>query len=205
MGVMAAPRERTAFWEEVPPEPVPFQGLLDLYDRLDTGKCRAEVLEGVVVVSPMPVYWHEEVCQWLLLSFLPAFPDNDWGGDTAGEVKLPLTGDLIVPDFMILSGKKTLPRLERFRPLDRVLLAAEVVSASSIRRDRVVKPRICAISGIPFYLLVDRFTKPGTISLYSKPGKDGYAKVTTVTAGEKLQLPAPFNLTLDTSTVPLPA
>lgn len=204
MGVMAAPR-KGAFSEEIPPEPIPFQELLDLYDRLDTGKCKAEVLEGDVIVSPMPVYWHEEVCQWLLLSFLPAFPDNDWGGDTAGEVKLPLTGDLIVPDFMILRGKKTLPRMERFRPLDRVLLAAEVVSESSIRRDRVVKPRICAISGIPFYLLVDRFTKPGTISLYSEPGKDGYAKVITVAAGAKLELPAPFDFTLDTSTVPFPA
>jgi hypothetical protein len=28
---------------------------------------------------------------------------------------------------------------------------------------------------------------------------------TTVTAGEKLRLPAPFDLTLDTSTLPLPA
>jgi hypothetical protein len=38
----------------------------------------------------------------------------------------------------------------------------------------------------------------------TQPGKDGYAKVTTVTAGEKLQLPAPFDFTLDTSTLPLP-
>jgi len=33
----------------------------------------------------------------------------------------------------------------------------------------------------------------------------GYGDVTTVTAGEKLHLPAPFNLTLDTSSLPLPA
>jgi hypothetical protein len=67
-----------------------------------------------------------------------------------------------------------------------------------------VKPRACALAGIPLYLLVDRFTKPVSISLFSEPGKDGYTKVTTVTAGEKLHLPAPFDLALDTSTVPLP-
>jgi Uma2 family endonuclease len=86
-----------------------------------------------------------------------------------------------------------------------VLLAAEVISSSSIQRDREVKPRACALAGIPLYLLVDRFTKPLTISLHSEPGTDGYAKVTTVIAGEKLQLPAPFDLTLDTSSLPLPA
>jgi hypothetical protein len=81
----------------------------------------------------------------------------------------------------------------------------EVISRSSIQRDREEKPRACALAGIPLYLLVDRFTKPMTISLHSVPGKDGYARVTTVIAGEKLQLPAPFDLTLDTSSLPLPA
>lgn len=85
-----------------------------------------------------------------------------------------------------------------------MLLAAEVISASSIRRDREVKPGACALTGIPLYLLVDRFTKPVTIALHSEPGEDGYAKVATVTAGEKLRLPAPFDLTLDTSALPLP-
>lgn len=43
-----------------------------------------------------------------------------------------------------------------------------------------------------------------TISLCSEPGEDGYAKVETVTAGAKLQVPQPFGLTLDTSSLPLP-
>jgi hypothetical protein len=52
---------------------------------------------------------------------------------------------------------------------------------------------------------VDRFTKPVTVSLHSEPGANGYAKVKTVTAGEKLHLPAPFDLALDTSSLPLPS
>ena len=206
MGVMAAERKQHPAWEEVPPEPVSFQRLLDLLDRVDTDKPnRAEVIDGQVVVSPAPVYWHEEVCQWLLLSFLEACTANDWAPDTVGEIQLQRTRNVFVPDLVILRDKKSLPRLERFRPLDRVLLAAEVISPSSIRQDRVVKPRACALAGIPLYLLVDRFTKPVTVSLYSEPGEDGYGDVTTVIAGEKLRLPAPFNLTLDTSSLPLPA
>ena len=205
MGVMAAERKRNPAWEVLPRVLEPFEDLRDLRERIDTGHHRAEIIDGALIVSPIPVIWHEKVCQWLLLSFLEANEAKGWWGDTHGQIELPPTGDLIEPDFMILRDLSTLPDLESTRPLDRVLLTAEVISSSSIRRDRVVKPRASALAGIPLYLLVDRFTKPVTISLHSEPGTDGYAKVTTVTAGEKLHLPAPVNLTLDTSSLPLPA
>lgn len=206
MGVMAAARRKRApAWEEVPAEPVPIQDLRDLRNQIEVGShCKVEIIDGVVVVSPLPVIWHEMVCRWLERSFDDVCGANDWFPDRAGEIELPPTGDVIAPDFMILQDGTTLPRLESQRPLGRVLLAAEVISASSIRRDREVKPRACALAGIPLYLLVDRFTKPVTISLHCEPGMDGYAKVATATAGEKLRLPAPFGLTLDTSTLPLP-
>ena len=204
MVVMAAPRKRTPAWEELPQEPEPVQDLLDLRDRIDTGHRRAEIIEGRLVVSPIPVIWHERVCRWLERSFDGACGDHDWFPDRHGEILLPPTGDLIQPDFMILRDDSTLPDLESLRPLDRVLLAAEVISASSVRADREVKPGACALAGIPLYLLVDRFTKPVTVWLHSEPGADGYAKVQTVIAGEKLCVPAPVDLTLDTSSLPLP-
>ncbi|MGH3278244.1 MAG: Uma2 family endonuclease [Trebonia sp.] len=202
---MAAESKRRAAWEEVPPEPVAVQELFDLREQLDTGHKKAEVIEGRLVVSPVPVIWHERACQWLLLSFLEACDANDWFGDAHGEILLPPTGDLIEPDFMILRDASTLPDCESRRPLDRVLLAAEVVSASSVRTDREAKPKACALAGVPLYLLIDRFTKPVTISVHSKPGKEGYANVTRVTAGEKLRLPCPVDVALDTSTLPMPA
>ena len=204
MAVMETRRKAQPVWEELPPEPDPVQDLLDLRDRIDTGHHRAEIIGGQLVVSPMPVFWHERVCQWLVRSLDGVCEPNDWFADTAGEIQLPPTGDLIEPDLMILRDSSTIPDLESLRPIDRVLFAAEVISASSVRADREVKPRACAMAGIPFYLLVDRFTRPVTISLHSGPGPNGYAKVDTVTAGEKLQIPAPFDLTLDTSALPLP-
>ena len=205
MGVMAAERKQHPAWEELPRVPEPLGDLRDLRDRIDTGHHKAEIINGELIVSPMAVFWHERVCRWLVRSLDGVCDANGWFGDSAGEIELPPTGDLICPDFMILRDASTVPDLESTRPLDHVLLAAEVISASSIERDREVKARACALAGIPLYLLVDRFTKPVTISLHSEPGKDGYADVTTVTAGEKLHLPAPVNLTLDTSSLPLPA
>jgi hypothetical protein len=67
-----------------------------------------------------------------------------------------------------------------------------------------VKPRICARAGIPLYLLIDRFTEPFSVTLLSQPRDDGDAKADTVIVGEKLRLPAPFDVTIDTSTLPLP-
>jgi Uma2 family endonuclease len=189
MGVMAAEPKQQRAWEELPRVPEPLGNLRDLRDRIDTGHHKAEIINGELIVSQVAVFWHERVCQWLLLRFLEACTANGWFGDSAGEIELPPTGDLVEPDFMILRDASTVPDLEWTRPLDHVLLAAEVISASSIERDRKVKPQACALAGIPLYLLVDRFTKPVTISLYSEPGKDGYADVTTVTAGEKLRLP----------------
>jgi len=204
MVLMAERRKQKPTWEEVPPEPVPIQHLLDLRDRIDTRDSRAEIIEGQLIVSPVPVFWHEQACQWLVQSFHAVCDGNDWFGDTRGEILLPPTADLIEPDFMILRDLKTMPSLVSRRPLDRVLLVAEVISASGIRIDREVKPRACALAGIPGYLLVDRFTKPLTVSLHSEPGANGYTKVQTVTAGEKLRILAPFDLTLDTSSLPLP-
>lgn len=205
MGVMAAERKRNPKWEEVPQESAPSRSLRDVRDQIENDKIRAEIIGEELIVSPVPVIWHERVCQWLVRSFADVCDANDWFEDSAGEIELPPTTDLIAPDFMILRGASTLPDLESLRPLDCVLLTAEVTSTSSIQRDREVKPKACALAGIPLYLLVDRFTKPVKVSLHSEPGKDGYARVTTVIAGEKLQFPAPFDLTLDTSSLPLPA
>jgi Uma2 family endonuclease len=205
MAVMAARRKRNPAWEDVPPEPMAVvDNLLDLRDQVETGRRRAEIIEGRLLVSPMPVIWHERVCRWLVRTFDEVCEANEWFPDTAAEIQLPPTGDLIEPDFTVLRDAQTLPDLESLRPLERVLLAAEVISASSVREDREVKPRSCALAGIPLYLLVDRFTKPVTVSLYSEPTADGYAKVHTVIAGDKLRVPAPFDLTLDTSSLPLP-
>jgi Uma2 family endonuclease len=204
----AARRKRKHAWTDVPREPAPVEGtedLLKVWEQIDVGKRRVEVLEGRLVVSPVAVIWHERVCRWLDHSFYDACDENGWFADRGGELYLPRTGELIEPDFLVLADSETLPVLEHQRPLDRVLLTGEVISGSSVRDDREVKPKACALAGIPLYLLVDRFTKPVTISLHSDPGDNGYAMVDTVIAGEKLQLPDPFGLALDTSSLPLPA
>jgi Uma2 family endonuclease len=204
MAIVQVPRNGTVGRVDVPPEPAPIKDLLDLRDRVDTGRRKAEIIEGRLVVSPMPVIWHEEACHWLFRRLMNACDAKGWFIDRGPEIMLPKTSDLIEPDLAVLRQVEELSNLDSRRPLDRVLLVAEVISPSSIREDREVKPQACAIAGVPIYLLIDRFTKPVSVSLHTEPADDGYARVVSVNVCEKLQVPAPFEVTLDTATLPLP-
>jgi Uma2 family endonuclease len=203
MAVMHVPQGQPASWPDVPNERA-IRSLRELRDRMWPDKRRVEIIEGRLIVSPTPVIWHERACVWLNDHFWDAAQAKGWFIDRAGEIELPATMDLIEPDLMVLRDAESLPALEHTRPLDHVLLVAEVVSSSSIREDREVKSRACALAGVPLYLLVDRFTNPVTVSLLSDPGGSGYNQVETVNAGGKLRLPAPFDVTLDTASLPSP-
>jgi Uma2 family endonuclease len=204
MAVMHVPQGQPASWPYHPQEPRAIEGLRDLRERVKSGKQHAEIIEGRLIVSPVPVLWHEQACNWLFRGLMDVCDEKGWFIDRAPEIELPPTEDLIEPDLMVLRDAASLPNLESTRPLDYVLLVAEVISRSSIRDDREVKPRSCGLAGVPFYLLVDRFTSPMTVSLFSEPGEIGYARLETVNVGEKLRLPAPFDVTLDTASLPSP-
>ncbi len=81
---------------------------------------------------------------------------------------------------------------------DRAQLIVEVTSEPSAETDRVVKRRRYAEYGAPLYLLVDRQQR--AVTLFAEPGRLGYTKITgPLPYGTPLPLPAPFDLTLDTS------
>jgi Uma2 family endonuclease len=204
MAVMHVPAESgTARPEGLPPG-TSTEDLWNQRDQMDLGHRQAEVLDGRIIVSPVPRVWHQRACKWLERQLQEIEDTRNWFIDRHGEIELPATGDLIEPDLMVLTDSDALPDEETRRPLDKVLLVTEVVSKSSIRDDRELKPRACALSGVPLYLLIDRFTEPLSVTLLSQPGPDGYITSTTVRQGNKLALPEPFGITLDTATLPLP-
>jgi Uma2 family endonuclease len=204
MAVMHVPNDQPARRPDDPHAVAAIEDLRGLRVRLKTGKRHAEIIEGRLIVSPMPVFWHERVCNWLFRELMDTCDEKGWFIDRAAEIELPPTDDLIEPDLMVLRDPEGQPDLKPTRQLDHVVLVAEVISRSSIRDDREVKPRACALADIPLYLLVDRFTVPMTVSLFSEPGEKGYARVETVNVGGKLRLPAPFDVALDTASLPSP-
>lgn len=205
MAIMHAPRKRRVRQLHPQVDPGTVDDLLRFRERFGTdSNHRDEILDGELVVSPLPSRWHERVCQRLFLVVNEFCEPKGWDAMLRAEVELTPNLDRIQPDLTLFRDADSLPDADSVMPLGHVLLVTEVVSESSIKRDREVKPRLCAGAGIPLYLLIDRFTDPFSVTLHSKPAGAGYAKTDTVLFGEKLRLPAPVEFTLDTSEFPAP-
>ena len=75
----------------------------------------------------------------------------------------------------------------------------EITSRGNAETDRKTKRWSYAHAGVPQYLLIDRFDEDGpAVTLFSNPVDGHYQHVTRIPFGEKISLPAPFDLDLDT-------
>jgi Uma2 family endonuclease len=159
------------------------------------GERKIELIDGQVVVRGMPTVEHARVVYRLMLQLIPMVMERGWE---------------ILPDIAIFLG----PQMDRYRPDATVvpadaptwqpdevyghaaLLVVEVVSKSSAHDDHFVKPGKCAIAGVPLYLVIDIFENKSR--LLSHPRDGAYGQELTVTIGEPLELPEPWNLRIDT-------
>lgn len=109
---------------------------------------------------------------------------------------------LYIPDFVV-APLHTTRSDGTLRPGD-PLLVVEISSPSTARFDREEKRWAYARAGIPSYLLVDRVRSSGPVVVLHTQPKDGqYQSVVQVPYGEKLTLPPPFDVELDTSEFPI--
>lgn len=126
---------------------------------------KAEVVRGVVEVSPAPLPRHAKA-QGALRGYVGgAFDDDDGDGGPGGwwslpEVDVRLTrNDIVRPD---VAGwrRERLPDPGDLRPIDVVPdWICEITSPSNARRDRVDKARLYLEAGVPFYWIVDPETR----------------------------------------------
>ena len=81
-------------------------------------------------------------------------------------------------------------------PPDGIELVLEVTS-SRPDLDRSAKRRAYAGAGIPLYLLADRQER--RVTLFSHPVHDDYSRTSAAVFGDTLDLPKPFDFTLETA------
>jgi Uma2 family endonuclease len=171
----------------------------ELYESLDLPGHRVEFLEGRIVVSPAPIRLHNRIVTWLSDSLREACAERNWDRLTHGTVELPATSERAQPDLFVCPADESTDG-EWLIPAKDVLLAVEVVSSSSRRDDYEVKRDGYAKSGIPLYLIID--TRESMIAMFAGPSPRGYLRSEVIAIGDKLDLPEPFALTLDTATMP---
>jgi Uma2 family endonuclease len=158
---------------------------------------RVELIDGELIVSPTGSVWHSAAIDKLMDQLFDLKRRRGWYFHTYLTVHIPATGERLIPDLMVAPAEA--PRFSDDELLaPGVLLAAEVVSPWSRRRDRDLKPLAYARGGVSLYLLIDRLDNPPAGTLFSQPGEDSYGKRQVATAGQALRLPKPFGIALDT-------
>ncbi|TVL90136.1 Uma2 family endonuclease [Streptomyces sp. LX-29] len=187
--------------------PLPDQTLEELmhtYEHLDLPEGqRAELIGGEIVISPTPTSQHNWIFGRLMRMLIKATPD-EWMITNTETVVLPATGERFIPDLLVCEAAAlTDNRKEWQLPADDVLLACEITSPSTARRDRTSKLWGYAHSQVPVYLLVDPHDGGGSTTVYANPdGKGRFRDEKTVPFGERVPLPEPFGFELDTSLFP---
>ncbi len=89
-------------------------------------------------------------------------------------------------------------------PLMAVELIVEFTTLSNASHDRLNKAAAYAEAKVPLYLLIDRFAPAGpAVTLCGEPEGDVHRVLSSVKSGEDIHLPAPFDLTLETSAFPV--
>jgi Uma2 family endonuclease len=114
-----------------------------------------EVVHGELLVSPSPRPWHEEVGIRLLIAvrlYLERHPVGHAYGSRS-DLSWGLRDVLVSPDLFVVPLEEA-RRLD-WRSLRTVLLAAEVLSPSSLRADRFTKRRLYQEQGVPLYWVID--------------------------------------------------
>jgi len=114
-----------------------------------------EVVHGELLVTPAPRPWHEEVAVRLyetIRAYLRVEPAGH-ALSSRSDLSWGLRDVLVSPDLFVVP-------LEEARRLDwlslrTVLLAAEVLSPSSIRADRFTKRRLYQERGVPLYWVIE--------------------------------------------------
>ena len=145
---------------------------------------RHELIDGVLMMSPAPNLRHQRISQrlWQILDL--AIPV---GHEVHGPINVRLAPDrVVIPDVAVLTNAGgdglVVPAAE-------VLVMVEVVSPSTRRIDRVLKPSLAAEAGIPYYILVE--PDDPTVIVHELVD-DAYRAVTSASGAERLSVTDPF-------------
>ncbi|EXU66787.1 hypothetical protein Z951_17790 [Streptomyces sp. PRh5] len=177
-----------------------FVNLLDIHAQLELPDgMRAELIGGEIVISPTPANFHNWIFSELNLQLVREVP-TQWRITNTTTVFLPATEERFIPDLLICESE-ALKSMEEWQvQADDVLLVAEITSPSTRGRDLQAKVKGYAHSNVPIYLLIDPHDDDGSTTVYSHPdGKGLYRDEHRAAFGEKLTLPEPLGLDLDTA------
>ncbi|MGW2178999.1 Uma2 family endonuclease [Streptomyces sp. NPDC001732] len=164
--------------------------------------CKVEIIEEIVTVAPPPSNDHNTTAELLQRRLYSVIPEDRGIYQTLG-VSVPGRSGLYIPDLVVVPRAVATGPGNRV-PAEEARLVVEITSKANANHDRVGKVRGCAKAGVELFLLLDPWhSGRPTATLYGEPEGGTYRVLDTVEYGEKLTLPEPFGLVLDTGVFPV--
>jgi Uma2 family endonuclease len=120
------------------------------YFALPETPARIELVDGMLVVSPLSSVPHHRLVRELTQLLQTTRPDGRWEALPGANVRL-WKDHIRIPDVVVARAGLDVLHLR----IDDILLLAEVTSPGNVRQDRIVKHGDYAEAGVPFYLRVD--------------------------------------------------
>ncbi|MEV2219068.1 Uma2 family endonuclease [Nocardia vinacea] len=188
--------------------PIPRSGhwTADDLDHLPENGLRYEVLNGQLIVSPVPTPRHQSLIARLIRALEVALPP---GCVVLAGVGVLVGDDEPIPDLIVVTGPIRWD--DRGVPVEQVKLVVEVVSESTALQDRMVKLALYAAAGIPNYWRIEIAPFSGQLMSERLPvlfthllgAEETYEQTHRVAAGEAVTLRSPFEFTVDPASLML--
>ncbi|MCA2213844.1 Uma2 family endonuclease [Jidongwangia harbinensis] len=148
---------------------------------------RVELTDGVLSVVPSPNGGHQRI-NWRLVAWLDRHAPEDMEASLAVGVVIGYRNTL-EPDALLL--RRPVDYEHHFYEPSQVVLAVEIVSPGTKRRDRLQKPALYAAAGIPHFWRIEQ----NPLHLFAYDLVDGRYELVADSADE-LVLTAPFEIKL---------
>ena len=130
---------------------------LDMVRALPEDGNRYEVLDGNLLVSPAPSYRHQIAVHLLYEIVAPYTRSHGIGRTLRSPADIELSPTRLVgPDVFVVPAEL---RVATWRDVTRLHLAAEVISPSTARADRMEKRTAYQDKAVPEYWVVDLDTR----------------------------------------------
>ncbi len=134
-----------------------YQGLVttaDDYFRMPDDGFRYELVRGVLVMTPSPSFWHQEIVEMISRSINDYAVGRGIGKAAVAPLDVSLNSTTVYqPDIMFFSRDKVAARRESIAVLPD--LVVEVGSPGTALKDLQVKKADYETAGIPEYWIVD--------------------------------------------------
>ncbi|MEU6857958.1 Uma2 family endonuclease [Glycomyces sp. NPDC046736] len=172
-----------------------FREQLAFADAMDVPGHNVEVFGGNIVVSPWSRWTYFEPMKSVLRQLETHTPDGFIASDSPFKFIFPSAHGALGPDIYVVDPKIAVNDTP-FAPSESLALVGELTSTSTRGNDLTIKLDIYGRS-VPVYLLFDM--KQQRLTVYSDPSERGYQTHTAVAFGKPVQIPAPFDFSLDTT------